>query len=202
MSTPHDIDRLKRVRAVTGHYSDFQGLYMCLMGLFLVLMSFARPGSDLLLVGVLVTVVLLFAVRRYYRRRFGEVRPRQTPQRVLARVFVPLLLLASCLVAVTVANAHGVTGTWLFAVFAALALTLGGGPNWRLRLHYPISAAVLLLLLVLPLDALLPSGEHPFDWERPVMVTLVAGALLMVNGLLNHRTLVRTLTPVGENGTD
>ncbi|WP_344982081.1 hypothetical protein [Streptosporangium fragile] len=103
------------------------------------------------------------------------------------------------LVVVTAANVTGtpghLTGGLIFAVFLALM----GGPPWPGRGHYPASAVALMALTLAPLGVLTPSGEHPFASADPLWQLLVVGALLVVNGLLDHRALARSLPqPAGE----
>lgn len=207
MPTPHEIDRLERVRAVTADFSGYQGLYTALLGLFGLWMAFApisEPGPSLALVpiGMLLIAGLFIVAQRYYRRRFGKVRPRWTMKRVLWIVLLPIALVYGYLALMSVTNVLGVQGGWVFGVFAGVCLAAVGCSDPRARWHYLAGAGLVLAFSLLPLGMFVPSGVHPVEWGYPVMVPLVTGLVLVVNGLLDHRTLVRTLTPVSENGTD
>lgn len=207
MHTPHDIDHLERIRAVTADFGGYQGLYTCLLGLFGIWVAFTPlppvgPWTGLFPIGALLLVGLFVAAQRHYRRRFGQVRPRWTTRRVLWLVLVPMGLLFGYLVLMSVTNVLGVQGGWVFGVFIAICLAVIGCSHPRTRWHYLVGAVLLLVLALAPLGALVPSGIHPFEWEYPVMVPLVAGGILVVNGLLDHRTLGRTLTSVSESETD
>lgn len=208
MPPPHDLDRLETARAVTADYTDFKGLYLVLMGLLLgTAVLFVRDGNlEPLILSLPVFVVLCLLVRTYYRRRFGDVRPLQTPRRIAARTFLPVLILMAFLVAIAVVNNLGVNGVWLYVTFIAAVFLMMAGSPWRKRVHYLVSAAVLVVLFLLPLGVLTPSGAHPFEWEYPNLAQVTVAVLFVVNGLLDHRTLVRTLPPVAEpaaeNGTD
>ncbi|MBE1456679.1 hypothetical protein H4W79_000893 [Nocardiopsis terrae] len=204
MPTPPEIDRLENARAVTASYTDFKGLYLVIIGLLLGTMAFlVRDGNlEPLILGLPVFVVLGLLVRAYYRRRFGDVRPLQTPQRIAARTFLPVLALVAFFTAIAVANNLGVNGVWLFIAFMVGVFLMMVGSPWRKRIHYLVSAAVLAVLFLAPLGMLTPSGVHPFEWEYPNLAQVTVAVLFVVNGLLDHRTLVRTLTPVSENGTD
>lgn len=208
MTTPHDLDRLATARAVTANYTDFKGLYMVLIGLFIGTVALlVREGNlEPLFLILPVFVVLALLVRAYYRRRFGDVRPLQTPQRIAARTFLPVLILVAFLAAIAVANNLGVNGMWLFTAFMVGIFLMMVGSPWRKRIHYLVSAAVLAGLFLAPLGMLTPSGVHPFEWEYPNLAQVTVAVLFVVNGLLDHRTLVRTLPPVAEptaeNGTD
>lgn len=202
MPASPDIDRLERIRTVTADFGGYQGLYTCLLGLFMVFMSLFQGRFEVLVGGLVLMGLLLFAVRGHYRRRFGQVRPRWTTRRVLWVVLLPMGLLIGYLVLIGVTNVLGVQGGWVFGVFIAVFLAVLGFSAPLTRWHYLVGAALLLALIPAPLGTLVPSGIHPFAWEYPIMVPLVAGVILVVNGLLDHRTLVRTLTPVSENETD
>lgn len=207
MHTPHDIDRLERIRAVTSDFSGYQGLYTALLGLFMIWMAFAPiSGAGLSLalvpVGILLLAGLFIAAQRYYRSRFGKVRPRWTTKRVLWVVLLPFGLSFGYVVLMSVANVLGVQGGWVFGVFFGVCLAAVGCSDPRARWHYLAGAGLILAFSLLPLGLITPSGVHPVEWEYPVMVPLVMGLVFVVNGLLDHRTLVRTLTPVSENGTD
>ena len=207
MNAPYDIDHLEKVRAVTSDFSGYQGLYTALLGLFMVWvavfpLSQEGPAPVLFPVGPLLIAGLAIAAQRYYLRRFGKVRPRWTTKRVLWVVFLPIGLLFGYVALMSVTNVLGVQGGWVFGVFIGVCVVTIGCSDPRARWHYLVGAASVLAFTLLPLGVLTPSGVHPVEWEYPVMVPLVAGLVLVVNGLLDHRTLVRTLTPVSENGTD
>ncbi|MGW9553938.1 hypothetical protein ACWGSK_05465 [Nocardiopsis sp. NPDC055551] len=207
MHTPHDIDRLERIRAVTSDFSGYQGLYTALLGLFMVWVAFvplsrSGPWSVLFPVGILLLAGLFIVVQRYYRRRFGKVHARWTTKRVMWLLLLPFGLLLGYVALMSVTNVLGVQGGWVFGVFIGVCLVAVGCSDPRARWHYLVGAGAILVFTLLPLGALTPSGIHPVEWEYPVMVPLVAGLVFVVNGLLDHRTLVRTLTPVSENGTD
>lgn len=207
MNTPCDIDRLEKVRAVTSDFSGYQGLYTALLGLFMVWvavfpLSQEGPAPGLFPIGPFLIAGLAIAARRYYLRRFGKVRPRWTTKRVLWVVLLPFGLLFGYVALMSVANVLGVQGGWVFGVFFGVCLAAVGCSDLRARWHYLAGSGLVLAFSLLPLGAITPSGVHPVEWEYPVMTSLVTGLIFVVNGLLDHRTLVRTLTPVSENGTD
>ncbi|WP_017585046.1 hypothetical protein [Nocardiopsis ganjiahuensis] len=203
MAVPHDIDRLERIRHVTANYLDYQGLYTSLFGVFLIFLVFMDQGRlEALILGVPVVVTLNILIRRHYRKRFGDVRPLRSPNRTLVQVGVTVLVLGGFLAAVVIANAFDRQGLWIYGLLLMGLLVLTAGWHWRMRPHYLVSAAVALVLFVLPLGALTPSGSHPFEITSPNVLLLVVAVMFVVNGLLDHRTLVRTLRPVAESETD
>lgn len=209
MAVPHDIGRLERIRHVTAHYLDYQGLYMLLLGLFALNLLLLRTGSPVpLMIGVPVIVALGLGVRAYYHRRFGRVRPTIVPARLSGYVLVCVaFLVLPAAVAATSARV-GATGEYVGAgglVFAALFLVLAS-TNWRLKAHYLLAAIVIGAASLLPLGPLMPSGLHPFGFGSVGVLLVVFAAVAVVGGLIDHRTLVRALPPVTdavtENGTD
>ncbi|GAA1083745.1 hypothetical protein GCM10009642_23260 [Nocardiopsis metallicus] len=81
MTTPHDLDRLQRIREVTSDYGGYQGLYTSLLGVFAICVGLAPltgegPLTDLFPVGMLLIAALFIAVQQYYRRRCGRGGPR------------------------------------------------------------------------------------------------------------------------------
>lgn len=196
MYTQPELDRLEGVRRSTADYGHRQGLYMVVLGLFVGTLAFARFREEPV-APVLVGAVLLAAVADHYRRRFGTVVPRRKFGRVptwLSSTLLVILVLAVVPVWVVVVHGLGVdrhlVGGLLFAgVFAIL-----GAPNWRERIHYLVSAVVLAAVALIPIGTVLPTGEHPLAIDDPVVLLLVVGALLIVNGAMDHRALVRSIS--------
>ncbi|TDD37209.1 hypothetical protein E1286_37525 [Nonomuraea terrae] len=197
MVNSYELDRLYRIRRSTAEYARRRGLYLAAFGLFLGYLAFAGVRENLV-VPVLLFAVLLAAVARYYRKNFGTVVPRRDGARFHAFWLIPVLL-SGVLVVVTAANVSGTPGHLTGGLIFAVLLAVMGGPPWPGRGHYPASAAVLMALTLAPLGVLTPSGAHPFASADPLWQLLVVGALLVVNGLLDHRALVRSLPrPAGE----
>src|SRR5690606_26070038 len=75
----HDLEHLDRVRRVTAAYHEFQGLGMVIIGLGLGVFALTFTGRlEHAALGLLIMLALFAVTTRYYRRRFGEVRPRRT----------------------------------------------------------------------------------------------------------------------------
>lgn len=209
MTVPHDLERLERVRKVTANYRDYQGLHQLPVALFGLILIFSRGGNlEPLFIGLLVFFGLNALVRRYYRRRFGHVQALSSPGRTAAYVLVP----GSLIVLVVAAGALSASMGWgdgplgsAGLVFTVLFVMLAY-PHWRMRAHYLAAAAVVGLASLLPLGMLMPSGVHPLSFAATESLLVTFAAVLCIGGLLDHRTLVRTLPPVTEtaqeNGTD
>ncbi|WP_159940720.1 MULTISPECIES: hypothetical protein [unclassified Nocardiopsis] len=62
MTTPHDLDRLERICAVTARYRDYQGLNLVPLGLLLMSLALlGGRGAESLFAALPVAVVLAFA---------------------------------------------------------------------------------------------------------------------------------------------
>lgn len=114
-------------------------------------------------------------------------------------VLLPIALVLAYMALMITTNLLGVQGGWVFGVFLAVALFGVGCSDLRNRRHYLVGAVLILTFTVLPLGPLFPSGTHPVEWEYPVTVAVAGGVVFVVNGLLDHRTLVRTLRPAAES---
>ncbi|GAA1083763.1 hypothetical protein [Nocardiopsis metallicus] len=205
MTVPYDFERLERVRHVTAYYVDYQGLYMLVVALFALNLLLVRGGSlEPLIIGLPLLVALGFLVRWYYRWRFGQVRALFDPGRISAYVLLPFGLLILSMAGGTLSAQAG----WTYGplgigglVFTLLFVLLAC-PHWRMRAHYLVAAAAVGLASLLPLGMLLPSGVHPLSYAATDTLLVTLAAVLCVGGLLDHRTLVRTLPPVTDAATE
>ncbi|WP_017581880.1 hypothetical protein [Nocardiopsis valliformis] len=209
MTVPHDFDRLERVRHVTANYVDYQGFYMLVVALFALNLVLLRGGSlEPLIIGLPLLAALGFLVRWYYRRRFGHVRALFPPSRISAYALLPfglvMLSMAGGVLTAQMGWSYGPLGVG--GLVFALLFVLLAYPHWRMRAHYLVAAAAVGLASLLPLGMLLPSGVHPLSYAATDTLLVTLAAVLCVGGLLDHRTLARTLPPVTdavtENGTD
>ena len=209
MTTHQDLERLERIRHVTANYRDYQGLQQLPVALFVLSLLLVRDGeAGWLLISLPVLMVLSALVRRYYRRRFGSVQALSSPGRTAVYMFVLVGFIVCILLAANLSAAFGwsygplgAAGLVFAVFFVALAYT-----HWRMRAHYLVAGAVIGLAGLLPLGMLMPSGVHPLSFAATESLLAAFAAVLCIGGLLDHRTLVRTLPPVTEtaqeNGTD
>ena len=206
------VQDLERVRYVTQNYESLQGLKFVPWAMWLVLTGVAaafwfEPPSgffdvawlrDLVLgAGAVLCWVLYFRAAGYYDRRFGKViqrRRRKNSGRDFALFIgvVVLMLLASPLI-----ERLGETATSVYAgcVLAGFILYLWWERRHRLIVHWPILAALTVVVGFLPAVATLPG--HGIS-----LLSLPVGLLLVAGLLLDHLVLVRTLKAVPEEGGD
>ncbi|GLX93817.1 hypothetical protein [Herbidospora sp. NBRC 101105] len=190
MISAQELDHLDRIRTTTAAHAHRQGLYPAAFGL--TLMYYASDATrDTMAAPVLLGAVLLAAAAGYYRHTYGTVIPRRHNAGYPAWL-IPALP-AAVLVLVVAANLTATPGHLTGGLIFAGALALMGGPPRHRRRHYSASAGALMALTLAPLGVLTPTGEHPFASTDPLWQLMAAGALLVVNGLLDHRALVRSL---------
>jgi hypothetical protein len=192
---------LDRIRYVTTHYRDLQGLRLLPYGAALLVWAlglgvwpsvpWVSPLALWLALG------LFWLISRYYTRTFGRVQPVQAISR--AGLAVLALLLVAMLALPLAARAH---------VHMPLGLLLGGGSllcaaagvsglwragGLRLRAHWIILALLLAATSVL---VMLPLFRH-----RNTLLAVSLGAwglAAIIGGVLDHRLLRRTLPPAQE----
>jgi hypothetical protein len=182
---------LDRIRFVTRHFEDLQGLYWMGQGLLFFsigLNSLAKSaGVGLSILSMLLLVpamYLTFRKRSYYRTRFGEIESKvrmKDSQLVLWGV-------AALALVVVLAVASGRSGLVVLMDFPLNmmgALFLGIWCYRGLRLSQAYYLALGLMILSAPF--ILP------PWANPGMVYVLVGASLMLAGLLDHWQLVQAL---------
>lgn len=201
-TTHHDLDHLDRVRRVTAAYHEFQGLGMVVLGLALGVFTLTFHGRlEYAALGLLVTLVLFAVTARYYRRRFGEVRPRRTALGRLGSYLVAPASLVGGVALYVYTQTLGLESHVVLGVLGACALLLPAVREVRLRAHYVVCATLLALLSLSPIG-LLTGGTHPLAITEPHVFGLLLAGVLIVCGLLDHRVLVRTFPEAEANGAD
>lgn len=206
------VQDLERVRYVTQNYESLQGLKYVPWAMWLVLTGVAtafwfEPPSgffdvawlrDFVLgAGAVLCWVFYFCAAGYYDRRFGKViqrRRRQNSGRDFALFVgvVVLVLLVSTLIERLGETATSVYGGCLLAGFS---LYLWWERRHRLTVHWPILAALIVMIGFLPAVATLPG--HGIS-----LLSVLMGSLLSAGLLLDHLVLVRTLKAVPEEEGD
>ncbi len=176
----------ERASAVAKEYDALQGLAPAVMGLGLV----GGAATDQPVIWILLAAGLVSATNGWYARRFGTVKPTadRAAWAALCSVVAGLLFLGGY------ALDRALQGPVLLTLLA-VALSLGVGQYLLLRrMGLTVLHKVVYVLVALaaggPLvglgrgNALLP------------YILLVSGLALVVIGLVDHRRLVRALSPV------
>ena len=187
---------LSRMRYVTEHYAQMQGLRLVPLGVPFLASGAWRagwlrglPAADghgaayWFCMGLAVAVAMSFAVRAYYRRRFGLAQP--LPGR--NGVVTLMAFVASFMVLVAMQDElHwrvSIPALFVAVVFAYLGLVQG-----RLRQHYLALAGACLIFASL---GILGVPLH----ERDVLLDFLIGGGLIAAGIGDHLVLRNTLQP-------
>ncbi|CAN5911525.1 hypothetical protein BH23ACT11_BH23ACT11_17120 [soil metagenome] len=216
-SAREEIRDLERVRYVTENYENLQGLTRVPIGLALLMVwaFFLTTGFEIssqpvanifITVGLLtggLLILLFFRIRKYYTRRYGQVR-------VIPRVFRRRRA-AGGAVALTILVAGYFLTLWmgpLEQLEPLLLVLLGLGvmemidrwPERRLRPHYLVVGALVALSGLAMLFLVLSGMQYP-DLLVLHLMTAFIGLILVIGGILDHLLLVRTMKSLpGDNG--
>jgi len=192
-------NRLRQIHDITDNFFFWQGLRLIPMGAGLlgsaVLLSPdvpIRAGLREWIALPLLAIALWLSTSvlgQYYSRHFGRVRG--DPSRHVARTTVKWLvvypgLIVAMLVDVKIGPPVVVSGFAFAIAIEAYRQSTGGG-----RVHYIVAAIALIAFSVLPLIDVVQSGRHALT---PLIG--IVGLIYMVGGVLDHRELVRVLSPV------
>ena len=194
-------DRLRRIRDVTDNFFFWQGLRWVPMGV--AMLGFATaysprvpiPSSLRAWIGLPTFVLALWlsssVLGRYYNRHFGRVRG--DPSRHVVRTTIKWLVVYPAITVALFADARlgppVIVSSLAFAIaIEAYRQSTGGG-----REHYIVASLGLVAFSILPLFGVLPPG-------KPILASLIGilGFIYIVGGVLDHRELVRILTPIPE----
>jgi len=194
-------DRLRRIRDVTDNFFFWQGLRWIPLGVAMLGYATAFsprvpiPPALRLWLGLPTFAVAIWlsssVLGRYYSRHFGRVQ--SEPSRHVVRTAVKWLVVYPAIVVAFVVDTTLGPPVAVSALAFAIAIeayrqSTGGG-----RVHYILASLGLVAFAILPLVGILTPG-------KPVLASLigVVGFIYIVGGVLDHRELVRILTPIPE----
>lgn len=192
-------DRLRQIHDVTDNFFFWQGLRWIPMGTAL-LGSAAVLSPDLPIPAALrgwIALPLLpvalwlstSVLGRYYARHFGRVR--SDPARHVVRTSVKWLVVYPAIIVAMLIDLRLAPPVVVSSLAFALAIeayrrSTGGG-----RGHYIVAALGLIAFAVLPLVGVVQAGKQALT---PLIG--IVGLIYIVGGILDHRELVRVLTPL------
>ena len=195
-------DRLRQIHDVTDNFFFWQGLRWIPMGV--ALLGCAAVSVRGLPISQTVREWIAFplfaaalwvstsVLGRYYARQFGRVRGDPSRHRLRTRIKW-LIVYPMIIVAMLVDARFGppvIVSSVAFAIaIEAFRQSTGGG-----RRHYIVAAIGLIAFAILPLLDLMPAGKYSL---APLIG--IIGLIYIVGGVLDHRELVRVLTPLQED---
>ncbi len=193
-------DMLK-IRQLAAHYRGLQGLRMLPVSLWILAFGAVNPIMGLpqgrldyqcllLVPGLAVVFVLTALVGNYYDRTFGWVK-KLPPRNRLLEVLGVAAFLGITYIGIMIDGMRRLPISVVGLIFAATYL-IGWWMMDRLPIHYVVTAAILVVLSLLPLTGL-PANGHWFDLLGGSISTIILGITMIVNSLLGHMVLVRNL---------
>ncbi len=194
---------LARIRYVTEHYRDMQGLALVPLSLFF--MGWAaydagwfRPpgwlGIELVLglISLTAALVLTWVIEKLYERTFGQITPDPSRESEPKGIGFWIWFAAyTSINALTVARDDiSYLGVMIF-MFTVLF-------SWRLRArkHWLILAAAIAFMTLIPLLDDVVGPVYSSATTRDITIKLVFATGILVIGTVEHLTLVRTLRPM------
>lgn len=193
----------ERVRYLTQNFGGLQGLNSVLAGVAILLsaqsLAWSSGWSLVVLVGGLVgTLALWPVVNGYYERTFGLVRPAPNAR---PRSW-SLVRAAGAGVAAVLWGVEIYARPTVMVVLIGLALGLCAlwWTERPFKNYYLVAAVILVGVALLPLMGLLPS-ERSVRFDS-VLIMGFSGMVMVVGGVLDHRTLARNMKPLPEEEGD
>lgn len=195
------------VLATIGGYAAFVGAFSMLWDKWLYwVLSGSIQNSQFANLGALGSIflpyglylVVVYAVMRYYKRRFGQVKPRAEETNRLTAELIGALVAYFFIGQPLDIHLHLAVSTTLL-IFALFLLI-----HWwmfaRTQMHYPLLAAIAVVLSFVPLFNRavyywLYIKYTSSDWYG-FNIAICVGLLLLIAGLLDHWHMVRMLTRV------
>ncbi len=194
---------LRRIRYVTEHYRDLQGL--ALVPISLLLLGWAAYDAGLVqlpgllgnpwvlgLTSIVMVVALIEVIQKLYDRAFGWISP--DPQRQSdpsKRAFWPawLALMASYFLEQVRPE------TSSYGVLIAICIASGWWFQKEAK-HWLVLALIVGVMSLAPLLDGLIGPVYPSATVRDITIKVVAAIGLLVVATMDHLTLVRTLGPI------
>lgn len=196
------MDDLQRIRQITRHYPELQGLRVVPLGLFFLVIALQRlnllpwigPEGDLsyTLPMMLLVFGLWFWIGRYYERNFGKVEPLRQDDRyrfwstVFLVGFVGIIILENVLYRSHLGLPVSLIGLALGGAYLSVGLA---SQRW----YYSLAGAVFLIASFLPWIMGVDLGNRMYGSLGIVHLFLLSGTLL-VCGLYDHFRLMRAFT--------
>lgn len=199
---------LARIRYVTEHYHDLQGLIRLPVSLWLLAWSAYDLGwtyppawftNEWLLfpVAAIPFLALMWPIEKLYKRSFGWIapapRPKVKPNKHAFWILCGGLTFWSLAIFFLTEERPVVSKLGLYISFCVFL-------EWRRRSDAKHVFAIGIILVAISLAPLLDSTLYPSAKARDVAIKLVAAAGILAVGTIDHVTLVRTLGPVRREG--
>lgn len=199
------IKEIKEIRFVATNYYNLQGLRTVPLSILLVLVCLWANGLQypisiqswlILALEVVISIVLFYAIDRYYMRAFGRVK--RTPESRRLEWLVSSVGGILALAAFWLDNSFKLPLSLIGLIFGAGMLADYIRITWlvkgRYLLYYPIGAVLMVVVSLLPLLGL-PDWWHTLGIKAQIFaIPMIIGIYSIIAGIWGHLFLVRTLS--------
>ena len=198
------MQNLKEIRFVATNYYNLQGLRMVPLGALLVLVCLWAngqhgPARDFLvpILGLVVTVILLYAIDRYYLHAFGRVQRTLESRRLewLLSVVGGILALGAFCLDVSFKLPISLLGLVCAAGLLADYIRITWLVKGRFLLYYPLGAVLMAGLSILQLLGVSNWWQACGLKSQMLGMAMAIGAFTIIAGIWGHIFLVSTLSP-------
>lgn len=195
---------IKEIRFVTMNYYNLQGLRLVPLGLLLMYVCYwantarypVKPAGFINLIAAMVLVTLTaFGIDLYYKKYFGVVKQTSESRRLEAQLWTAGGILAIIAFWLDVSYKLPISLVGLVAGLSLIAdyLRMSWVVKGRFLLYYPIGAAFIILVSLMPLFGL-PSWWHVLGLRAQMFgIALLLGLFTVLAGVWSHIFLARTL---------
>jgi hypothetical protein len=199
---------LKEIRFVATNFSNLQGLRTVPISLYLVLIclwanAIHGPARDFLVpvLGLAGTLILLFAIDRYYRHVFGRVQRTPESRRLewLVSAIGGILALGAFWMDVSIKLPFSLLGFTMAVSLLADYFRITWLVKGRFLIYYPIGAVLMAVVSILPLLGVSLWWQMIGLRSQLFGISIAFGIYMIFAGLWGHIFLVRTLPSQVEN---
>jgi hypothetical protein len=202
---------LKQIRFVATNFSNLQGLRAVPLGSCLVLVclwanGLQGPARDFLVpaLGLVGTLILLFAIDRYYLHAFGRVQRTPESRRLewLTSAVGGILALGAVWLDISFKLPVSLVGLVLAAGLLADYIRITWLVKGRFLLYYPLGAILIAGVSVLPLLGVSNWWKACGLNSQLIGISMAIGIYTIIAGIWGHIFLVCTLPPRVETNND
>lgn len=200
------MQNLKEIRFVATNFSNLQGLRAVPLGLCLVLVCFWANGLQypvrdffVPVVGMVGSLMLLFAIDRYYLHAFGRVQ--RTPESLRLEWLISavggILALGAFWLDISVKLPVSLLGLVCAAGTLVDYIRITWLVKWRFLLYYPLVAVLMAGVSVLPLLGVSNWWKACGLETQMLGIAMAIGIFMIITGIWGHIFLVHTLQSRG-----
>jgi hypothetical protein len=195
---------MKEIRFIATNFTNLQGFRTVPISLYLVVIclwanAIHGPAKNFLVPALVLvgTVILFFAIDRYYLLTFGQVQRTPESQRLewLVSIAGGILALGAFLLEASFKFPFSLLGLAFSISLLTDYVRITWLVNGKFLLYYPLGAVLLALVSVLPLLGV-PNWWLVFGLRNQILgISIAFGIYMVIAGFWGHIFLVQTLSP-------